>query len=96
MIYKETYRGRAIYWHGEHGYGSETDAVAPTLRECRERIDALEAEDVAARLAKRSAADVYWDSLPHETRAALRRAYNASTKAQAAFESVADYALANK
>jgi hypothetical protein len=44
--YKETYRGRSIYWHGRLGYGDETRAFAATMREAKAIIDAIKPVEV--------------------------------------------------
>lgn len=50
-IFKETYRGYGIYWHGADGYGDETNAWGNTVAQCRQRIDSLLVkQEQAARL----------------------------------------------
>lgn len=61
-IWKETYRGRAIYWHGRRGYGDETNALYRTLRECRAAIDEQN------RAILRGGVEEFWDSLTPKER----------------------------
>ena len=69
-IYKETYRGHGIYWHGKgYGYGDETQAGRPTIASCRAMIDAIIAEE----LAKRPDHLKYWDTVPPQERERWRK-----------------------
>lgn len=60
MIYKETYKGRGIYWHGKAGYGDETNPLYRTIAECRAAIDKIEQRERENRPPELK----YWDT-PH-------------------------------
>lgn len=68
-IYKVTYRGRAIYWHPGHGYGDETLVIAPTLAECRAKID----ESLERAERERPDHLKYWDTLSPNERTKWRK-----------------------
>jgi len=89
-VFKTLYRGRGIYWHGKRGYGDETTPVADTLAGAKAVIDrnALKAE--AVRVASLPPEDRHWESLPIETRRALRDRYRGEIADR--FYSVASYA----
>ena len=40
-VWKLTYKGRGIYWHGGRNYGDETGIYAHSIRECKGLIDKL-------------------------------------------------------
>lgn len=91
MIWKETYRGRAIYWHGKRGYGDETNYGFLTIKACRDYIDAILAEAAAL-----TDADRYFVTLTPDEREAARRAYCRDAATFEAYASVAEFAFANK
>lgn len=74
-IWKTTYRGYGVYWHGSHGYGDETRPYDPPCRslpKARARIDAtIEASRVPP-----TPAEAHWSGLS-ET---LRRKYRADPR----------------
>jgi len=68
-IFKGTYRGRGIYWHGPTiGYGDETNGGFSTLAEYRRAIDAADVEAHTARPVWQK----YWDTLPADVRQRYR------------------------
>ena len=69
-IYKETYRGYGIYWHGVHiGYGDETKPLYCTIQEYKAAIDSHISQGQEARPAHLK----YWDTLPHNDRQKWRK-----------------------
>lgn len=68
-IWKQTYKGRGIYWHGGSNYGDETGVYGKTIAECKRLIDKLELELQESRPDHLK----YWDTLSHEDREKWRR-----------------------
>ena len=68
-VWKQTYKGRGIYWHGKNRYGDETGVYAKSIKECCQLIDRLEKQQETLK----SPALKYWDTLPHDMRERWRR-----------------------
>lgn len=68
-VWKQTYKGRGIYWHGGKKYGDEIGVYGQSISECRTLIDTLE----RAELESRPDHLKYWDTLSHEERERWRR-----------------------
>lgn len=68
-VWKLTYKGRGIYWHGDNNYGDETRIYAHSVRECKELIDNL----LQAEMDSRPEHMKYWDTLTHEQREQWRK-----------------------
>ena len=63
-VWKQTYKGRGIYWHGANHYGDETGVYGRSIAECKRLIDRLEQAELEARPDHMK----YWDTLSHEDR----------------------------
>jgi hypothetical protein len=84
-IYKETYRGHGIYWHGGNSYGDETIVTSNSIAGCRTYIDTWLVKVEAGK----NPVQRYWDTLSHVERQKYRRAcqYTDQTAAEMAYTS---------